>query len=123
MIYGLGIDIVSVERLRKTVERWGKRFLDRIFTSAEIEYCTRRENPYPSLSARFATKEAMIKALGGKGEISFRDIEVINTESGRPVINPGYRLKKDLERIGIKNIHLSLSHERDYSVACVILEQ
>lgn len=123
MIYGVGVDIVSVERFKEITERWGKRFLQRVFTPAEIEYCLERKNPYPSLSARFATKEAMVKALGGKVNITFRDIEVSHTETGRPIININERLKECLESHGIKGIHLSLSHERDYSIACVVLEK
>lgn len=123
MIYGLGIDIVSVKRLKEVVDRWERRFLDRVFTHAEIDYCLDRKDYYLPLSARFAAKEAMVKAIGGRTDITFKDIEVINTEDGRPIINPGIRLKERLDRIGIKNIHLSLSHEKDYSVACVILER
>lgn len=123
MIYGLGIDIVSVKRLKEVVDRWDRRFLEKVFTSTEIDYCLDRKDFYLSLSARFAAKEAMIKALGGRTDIIFKDIEVINTGDGRPIINPGVRLKEKLDRIGIKNIHLSLSHEKDYSVACIILER
>lgn len=123
MIYGIGVDIVSIKRLREVVERWGGRFLNRVYTPAEIAYCFERKDPYPYLSARFATKEAMIKALGERGDITFKDIEIAHTDTGRPVINPGSILKDWLERIGIDRIHLSLSHERDYSIACVILEE
>ncbi|MFN3479466.1 MAG: holo-ACP synthase [Thermodesulfovibrionales bacterium] len=123
MIYGLGIDIVSVKRLKEVVDRWDRRFLDRVFTLAEIDYCLARKDSSLPLSARFAAKEAMIKALGSRTDITFKDIEVINTGDGMPIINPGIRLKERLDRIGIKNIHLSLSHEKDYSVACVILER
>lgn len=123
MIYGLGIDIVSVKRLKEVVDRWGRRFLEKVFTSTEIDYCLDRKDFYLSLSARFAAKEAMIKALGGRADITLKDIEIVNTEAGRPIINPGVRLKEKLDSISIKNIHLSLSHEKDYSVACVILEQ
>lgn len=123
MIYGLGVDIVSVVRLREAVERWGRRFLDRVFTTGEINYCFERADPYLPLSARFATKEAMVKALGDKRGIALKDIEVINTETGKPVINLGAKLRDKLNKIGVKRIHLSLSHERNYSIACVILEQ
>lgn len=122
MIYGVGVDIVSVQRLREVVERWESRFLQRVFSSTEIDYCLGRKDPYPCLSARFATKEAMIKALGGRIDINLKDIEVTHAESGKPVITPGIRLKKCLEKKGIKRIHLSMSHERDYSIAIVILE-
>ncbi len=123
MIYGIGIDIVSVKRLREVVERRGDRFLERVFTSSEIDYCLNKRDPFPSLSARFAAKEAMIKAIGGRAAITFKDMEVINDDTGRPFLNPGFRLRKDLEKFGIKNVHLSLSHERDYSIAFVILER
>lgn len=121
MIYGLGIDIISVHRLREVVERWGRRFLERVFTSGEISYCLSRLDPYPSLSARFAAKEAMVKAVGCRN-LRFKDIEVLNIESGKPIINPGIGLREKLDSIGIRNIHLSLSHDSNYSVACVVLE-
>lgn len=123
MIYGIGIDIVSVKRLKEVVDRWGRRFLEKVFTSTEIDYCLDRKDSHLSLSARFAAKEAMVKALGGRADITFKDVEIVNTEAGMPIINPGIRLKEKLDRIGIKNIHLSLSHEKDYSVACVIIER
>lgn len=122
MIYGVGIDIVSVQRLREVAERWGWRFLQRVFSSTEIDYCLGKKDPYPPLSARFATKEAMVKALGGKPNINLREIEVSHAEAGRPIITPGVKLRECLEKIGIQKIHLSLSHEKDYSMAIVILE-
>jgi holo-[acyl-carrier protein] synthase len=122
MIYGLGVDIVSAARLEEIVERWGRRFLDRVFTSRELDYCLERKNPYLPLSARFAAKEAMIKAIGGRKGITMKDIEVINTETGKPLINSGIRLREYLDSIGVKRIHLSLTHEAGLGMAFVILE-
>lgn len=122
MIYGIGIDIVRIERLRKAVERWGSKFLERIFTRNEIDYCYEKKEPYLSLSVRFAAKEALIKAIGSEIPVSFTDIEVLNYGSGRPFLKINGALESYFNEKAIKCTHLSLSHEREYGVACVVLE-
>ncbi len=127
MICGIGIDVVSVERLKRAVERWGPHFLGRVFSDQEIEYCHRKRNPYPRLAARFAAKEATIKALASlrdTGQMpstyirALRHFEVVNKPDGRPVLKPLLSfLPEDL------TIHLSLSHERETAVAAVVLER
>jgi holo-[acyl-carrier protein] synthase len=123
MIYGIGIDIVKIERMKHAVERWGKRFLDRVFTEKEIAYCYDRKDPYLSLSVRFAAKEALIKAVGPETALSLRDIEVMNSDGGRPVLNVQGKLMSFFEKKTITCAHLSLSHEREYGVACVVVER
>jgi len=123
MIYGVGIDLVRIERMKKVVEKWGRKFLERVFTEAEISYCYEKKEPYLSLAVRYAAKEALIKALGSSAALSLTDIEVMNIETGRPIFKMSARLKDFFEEKSITRAHLSLSHEHDYGVACVVLEQ
>jgi holo-[acyl-carrier-protein] synthase len=109
---GLGIDIISIPRIKSAAERWGDRFLNRIFTDNELTYCLKRKNPYPCLAVRFAAKEAFVKAYDGKAP-RYRDIEVVMTEKGRPsLVFQGMAFPA----------RVSLSHERDYAVAVVMVE-
>lgn len=123
MIYGVGIDLVKIERMKEVVEKWGQRFLDRVFTKEEISYCYDKKDPYLSLAARFAAKEALVKAIGAAGPVSLTDIEVVNIDTGKPFIKINGKLKDFFKEKSIERAHLSLSHEHEYGVACVILEQ
>ncbi len=123
MIYGIGIDIVKVERMKTAVMRWDRKFLDRIFTEKEILYAYKKTDPFLSLSVRFAAKEALIKAVGIPVAVSLKDIEILNQENGRPFINISGRLRTFFEENAIKCSHVSLSHEQEYGVACVVLEK
>jgi len=122
MIYGIGIDIVKIKRMRDVVEKWGQRFLERVFTESEISYCYEKREPYLSLAVRFAAKEALIKAIGSAVPVSLTDIEVINVETGRPFLKVNGKLEGFFKEKLIRRAHLSLSHEHEYGVACVILE-
>lgn len=121
MIMGVGVDIVRVKRLKSAVDRWGRRFLERVFTGAEIAACYEKAEPFRSLAVRFAAKEALIKASGLSG-ISFREIEIANLAGGAPVIKKQGRLALALAESGIENLHLSLSHEEEYGIAMVVAE-
>jgi holo-[acyl-carrier protein] synthase len=123
MIYGIGIDIVRIERFRQVAERWGKRFLDRVFTTGELDYCYQKKNPYLSLAVRFAAKEAMIKAIGSAIPVPLTGIEVITATNGKPELKTTRLLEVFFRENSITKTHLSLSHEHEYGVACVILEQ
>jgi holo-[acyl-carrier protein] synthase len=123
MIYGIGIDIVRIKRMKQVVEKWGQRFLKRVFTSEELSYCLQKSNPYLSLAVRFAAKEAMIKAIGSAIPVAFIDIEVMRIDTGRPFLKVSGNLEAFFQKNRIKSAHLSLSHEHDYGVACVVLEQ
>jgi len=123
MIYGIGIDLIKIERMRAAVERWGRKFLEKIFTENEISYCYERKEPYLSLSVRFAAKEAFIKAINSKIVVPLTDIEIMNDENGRPSIKLGGRLEEFFKEKSIKRCHLSLSHEREFGIACVVLER
>lgn len=121
MIYGIGIDLVRIDRMKDAADKWGRRFLERIFTEKEITYCYRKTEPYPSLAVRFAAKEALIKAMG-EGFIPFTDIEITNDQDGRPSIRSKGRLEELFKERAIKRCHISLSHDKGYGIACVILE-
>ena len=111
----LGIDIIEIARIEKAVARWGDAFLDRVYTAAEKEmYLNRPE----SLAARFAVKEAAVKALGSS-ELIYRDIEVVSEPGQRPEIKLYGRAKAISTELGITNLAVSLSHSRDYAVAVV----
>lgn len=124
MIYGIGIDMVEVSRIEKALERWGDRFLRRVFTQSEIEHCYNKAHPAARFALRFAAKEAFSKALGlgfRKG-LSFQQIEVIQGPDGRPHLGLHNRAKELYERFGIKKSFLSLSDDGLYAVAVVVLE-
>jgi holo-[acyl-carrier protein] synthase len=123
MIYGIGIDIVKIARIKEVVEKWGEKLLRRVFTANEISYCYKKQNPYPSLSVRFAAKEAFIKAISSEISVKLSDIEVLNSDKGKPILVLGGSLEAFLKTKHVTSTHLSLSHEHDYGVACVVLEQ
>jgi holo-[acyl-carrier protein] synthase len=123
MIHGIGIDMVKVERMKKAVERWGDRFLRRVFTDDEIAYAYRKAEPWLSLSVRFAAKEAFIKAAGSEMPVLFTDVEVLNSGNGRPFIRVKGGAGTLFTQEAIRCVHVSLSHEREYGVACVVLEK
>ena len=108
----IGVDIVEVTRIKNAIEK-NNGFLEKVFTKKEIEYCEKRKNKYQSYAGRFSAKEAFVKALGTgfNDEVSFKDIEILNDELGKPNIK-----YKDY------NIELSISHEQNYAVAMVIMQ-
>ena len=122
-IIGTGVDIVEVSRIKNAAVRWEKNFLQRIFTDKELEYSNERTTSYQHLAARFAAKEAVLKALGNgwANRAEWRDIEVWNEESGKPNVRlRGEVLRMSNER-GVTDVIVSLSHTRTYAVANVIL--
>lgn len=113
-----GIDIIEISRIGKAVDSWGERFLNRIYTPGEIAYC---RNRIPELAARFAGKEAVMKALGtGHIGISPRDIEILSSKGGAPVVHLTGTAKERADEIGLDNLAISLSHSREYAIASVI---
>lgn len=123
MIYGIGVDLVDVRRVEAIIFRWQDRFLRRIFTEKEIHYCNNKKNPAQRFATRYAAKEAFLKALFPKGMqgISVLEVEVDQKES-RTVINMFGKVKKYAEEMGIKKVHLMVSHDGNYGVANVVLE-
>ncbi|MBI5417849.1 holo-ACP synthase [Candidatus Poribacteria bacterium] len=123
MIYGIGIDIIEIDRIKESALKWEEHFMDKIFSEGEIAYCKNKMNPYPHIAGRFAAKEAAIKAFGSISHaIGFRDIEVKKEPSGAPYLVFSDFLKKFLEKNKISSYHLSISHSEKYAVAQVILE-
>ena len=124
MIVGLGVDIEEVGRIRGAIERHGDRFVRRIFTSSEVAYAEEKAHPFSSYAARFAAKEAAMKALGTGWDhgVRWRDIEVTNQSGGRPLLRLRGRAAEVAEELGCRSIHLSLSHTRETALAQVILE-
>jgi len=124
MILGTGVDIAEVPRIRASVERFGDRFLRRIFTDGEIRYCEARASRFESYAARFAAKEAGMKALGtgwSRG-VRWRDIEVVRPKGQRPTLQFHGVAAVMAQRLGTRNIALSLTHTRDQALAHVIIE-
>lgn len=124
MILGIGVDLCKVERLAGLRQRYGARFLDRVFSPVEQARCGDGPACDERYAARFAAKEAVMKALGtgwGQG-VTFADIEVRTEDSGRPVVTLNGGAACLAEKKGVTQIHVSLSHERDNAIAFVILE-
>jgi holo-[acyl-carrier protein] synthase len=114
MIYGIGVDIVNIGRFKRAVERWGERLQRRLFTDGELSYCLAKSHPERHLAVRFAAKEALFKALGGS--LPFKNVEVTREASGRPTLNVA----------GLQDeyrINVSMSHEREFCVAHVVVEK
>jgi holo-[acyl-carrier protein] synthase len=124
MIVGSGIDIAEVARIRESIERFGERFLERIFTPGEILYCDSKANRFERYAARFAAKEAAMKALGTGWNhgVRWRDCEVTRLPGGRPTIQFHGKAAEFATKLGAKNAALSLSHTREQAIAHVILE-
>ena len=124
MIVGTGVDLAEVDRVRKAIERFGERFLQRVFTPAEIAYVERRGSRYQRYAARFAAKEAGMKAIGTgwRQGVTFRDFEVANLPSGRPTLRLHGRAAEFAAQLGVKRISLSLTHTAANGMAFVILE-
>lgn len=122
MIEGIGVDIVEVERMKKTTEEYGEAFLQRVFTQKELSYSRSKKNVHQHLAARFAAKEALSKALatGWSGVFRWRDVEVSNDPLGKPLIALSGEMKK---LVGDSRIHLSISHSDQAVVAVVLIEK
>jgi len=124
MIVGTGIDIAEVPRIGESIERFGHRFLRRIYTEGEIQYCDSKANPVERYAARFAAKEAAMKALGtgwSRG-VRWRDIEVVRQPGGRPTIKFHGKAAEFAAKLSAKNVALSISHTKEQAIASVILE-
>ena len=124
MILGTGIDLAEVDRIRASIERYGERFIQRIYTPKEIAYVQRKANRYERFAARFAAKEAGMKAIGTgwRHGIRWQDFEVTNLPSGRPTLTLHGVAAEVANRLGVRKIHLSLTHTAQFGQAFVILE-
>ncbi|MDH4183148.1 MAG: holo-ACP synthase [Nitrospinota bacterium] len=116
-----GVDLCNPMRIQRAIVRHGERFLRRVFTEQEIEYCSAKRNPYPSYAARFAAKEAAMKLLGaGLTKVGFSEVEVVTLDSGKPTIIFHGRAKALAMKLGVLKVDLSLSHERDMAIAMAV---
>ena len=124
VIVGTGVDLAEVPRIRASIERFGHRFIDRIYTPREIAYVERKANQYERFAARFAAKEAGMKAIGTgwRTGVRWQDFEVANLPSGRPTLNLHGVAREYAEKLGVKRISLSLTHTAEYGLAYVIFE-
>ena len=125
MIIGTGIDIVSIDRIERLMARWGDLFLGRVFTKKEIARCQRRARPPECFAIRFAAKEAFLKAIGWglRNGVQWTDIEVENDPMGKPMFSFHRKAKEVYETLRIEKALLTLSHDRPYAVAHVLLEE
>jgi holo-[acyl-carrier protein] synthase len=124
MILGTGVDLAEVHRIRASIERFGERFVRRIYTAAEIAYVERKANRYERYAARFAAKEAGMKAIGTgwKHGVTWQDFEVANLPSGKPTLRFHGVAAQIADGVGVRNVSLSLTHTSELGMAHVILE-
>jgi holo-[acyl-carrier protein] synthase len=124
VIVGTGVDLAEVDRIRAAIERHGRRFIERIYTPAEIAYVERKANRYERYAARFAAKEAGMKAIGTgwKRGVRWQDFEVTNLPSGRPTLRFHGVASEFADSLGVRNIALSITHTAIQAMAIVILE-
>lgn len=120
MVIGIGIDIIEIERIQESIEKFGDRFLNKIFTENEINYCLSKGNKYQHFAARFAAKEAVSKALatGWNKDFNWKNVEIMNEPSGLPTVTLKGKLEEFLKPD--KELKISMSHSRD-NVACVAI--
>jgi holo-[acyl-carrier protein] synthase len=122
-IYGVGLDLIRVDRLQRALERWGERFQQRVFTEGELATCAQRRKPAACLAMRFAAKEAFVKALGigMRGPVGWRDVEVRSNDLGKPEIFLSARATGYCRERQIQSWHLSLTDDGEYGAALVVL--
>ena len=123
MIIGVGTDIIEVDRIERLISKQ-KKFKERIFTPGEIEYCEHKINKTQNYAARFAVKEALLKAMGTgwREGVAFKEIEVVNNEKGKPELILSGTAKMITEKMGVTNIQVSISHLKDLAIGFVVLE-
>ena len=124
MIVGTGVDLAEVARIRAAIDRHGQRFIERVYTPAEIAYVERKANRFERYAGRFAAKEAGMKAIGTgwKRGVRWQDFEVANLPSGRPTLQLHGQAARIAEQLGVKLISLSITHTAELGMAHVILE-
>lgn len=120
MIESLGVDLIEIKRIKKAKDRWGKRFLERVYRPKELDYCLKKRYPENSLAGRFAAKEAVMKALGTglSMGVSWKEIEILNNRKGKPEIKVYGKTKKLL---GKRKVLISIAHTRENAIAQAII--
>jgi holo-[acyl-carrier protein] synthase len=124
VILGIGIDIIEVERIAQSISRYGNRFCDRLFAASEQSYCESKPNKFECYAARFAVKEAVMKAFGYShlGPVAFKDIVVLNDQYGKPNIHFYGKAEQVVKDRGVKQCSISISHTQNMATAIAILE-
>ena len=117
-----GIDLVDCPRIENMVSEHGERFIDRVFTAAEQAYAAANKDRIEKLAGRFAAKEAILKLMGTgwRGKIAWTDIEVVNNKAGQPEVSLCGEVKKIAERLGIRNISVSITHTANFAIASAV---
>jgi len=125
MIFGTGIDIIEVDRIKNSIQKYSDRFKKKIFTQKEIDYCHSQADPAKHFAARFTVKEAVLNCFGTgmTGGILWKDIEVDKMNSGQPVLNLHGNGKKLFNQLNLKHIHVSITHDKTYAAAHAIAEK
>lgn len=124
MIVGLGLDIAEIDRIEAAIGRHGAPFLERLYTPREVSYCEKHRNKFERYAGRFAAKEAAMKALGTgwRHGVRWRDIEVVREPSGKPTLLLEGVAREFADRMGVKNISLTITHSGNFALAQVIFE-
>jgi holo-[acyl-carrier protein] synthase len=122
VILGIGLDLCEVERVRRLLEKDHDRFVRRVFRPSEIAYCEDRRRPEQHYAARFAAKEAFLKALGRGWRLGWTQLEVVRSASGKPGLTLHGKAREAASRRGVRQAHLTLTHSLDTAAAVVILE-
>jgi len=116
----IGVDIIEIARIERAIARWGEGFLQRIYTDPELSLYRKKPS---SLAARFAGKEAVIKALGTQNKgVRWRDIEILSDPGGKPLVHLYGKARNQASTLGLSNFAISLSHSREYAIAFVVGE-
>jgi holo-[acyl-carrier protein] synthase len=124
VIVGLGLDIAEIDRIEAAIARHGAQFLERLYTPREVSYCEKHRNKFERYAGRFAAKEAAMKALGTgwRHGVRWRDIEVVREPSGKPTLLFEGIAREFADRMGVKNISLTITHSGNFALAQVIFE-
>ena len=125
MIVGTGIDIVEIDRIKRSIIKYSDRFKNKVFTQREIDYCHSQADPAKHFAARFSVKEAVLKCFGTgmTGGILWKDIEVDKKKSGQPTLNLYGKGEELFNQLRLKHIHISITHDKSYAVAHAIAEK
>ncbi len=117
-----GIDLVDCPRIEQMIQRHGERFVKRVFTANEQAYAEKNKNEVEKLAGRFAAKEAVLKLVGTgwRGKIAWTDIEIINNDAGQPEVTLGGEVKKIADKLGIKQISISITHTANFAIASAV---
>ena len=125
MIFGTGIDIIEIDRIKNSIQKYSDRFKNKIFTQKEIDYCHSQADPAKHFAARFTVKEAVLKCFGTgmTGGILWKDIEVDRLKSGQPILNLYGKGKKICNQLKLNQIHISITHDKSHAIAHAIAEK